>query len=74
MGNSGPMDTDASAGQAFSTAEKRDAAEVRRLYHFFWPIAWAELCELAVKRGADERAEASEGLDAGDVTPLEQPR
>jgi hypothetical protein len=68
------MDTDASAGQAFSTAETRDAAEVRRLYHFFWPIAWAELCELAVKRGADERAEAAEGLDAGDVTPLEQPR
>ncbi len=68
------MDTDASASQGFSEAEKRDAAEVRRLYHFFWPIAWAELCELAVKRGADERAEAAEGLDTGDVTPLEQPR
>ena len=68
------MDTDASAGQAFREAEKRDAAEVRRLYDFFWPIAWAEMVELALKRGAGEKAEAAEGLAAGDVTPLEQTR
>ena len=65
------MDTDASAGQAFSKAEKRDAAEVRQLDHFCPCNRPKEVIELALKRGANERAEAAEGLDAGDVTPLE---
>ncbi len=50
------MDTDASASQAFREAEKRGAAEVSRLYHFFWPIAWAEMVELALKRGVTSPA------------------
>ena len=63
------MDADAPAGQSFRESEKMDAVDMRRLYHFFWPIAWAEMIEIALKLDkARKTSEEDEILRAGSTT------
>jgi len=63
------MDADAPAGQSFKESEKMDAVAMRRLYNFFWPIAWAEMTEIALKLDkARKTPEEDEILRAGSTT------
>ncbi len=58
------MEADVPAGQGYKESVKLDATEMRRLFHFFYPIAWAEMCEIALKL---DKARKTPEDDAGSV-------